>query len=364
MTTFRLEPMPPSSDPPDPVGASSRPRSGAPFVIDSRARPALSVPSTPVIVNLELHDPALLANMITHRLTPIIAASDDGKTSRAVGTYASYGGIFVSCARFTGTWTYDFVQPFAGVIFYLPTHGQVRADLAHGSVVGTVSSAIAIEAAHCRRLTFTHDFARRAIAVPRRALSERLASLLKRQTVEYPVFEIAVDASTPGMLALQALMDFATSSALGLALNDGALRAQGLRESLIDALLEVWPHSHSKAVHAPPATVVPRHVKFATDYLAANPKATMNGEDLAAKSGVSLRSLQQGFTRFVGMPIAAYHRHIRLQHAYDDLLAYPSRPIEDIARKWGFTNAGRFTKYFREAYGASPSDISKDHHWP
>lgn len=347
-----------SPEGPDPVRPLGFPRH-MPSDADAMIGPATDISNAPVILDFELDDPVALADLLSRRLTSIAVSSDGAEGSKAIGTYASHGSIFVSRARFTGTWTYDFPHPFDGVIFYLPTQGQVRADLPHGSVVGTASRAIAIEAGHCRRLTFTDDFARRAIAVPRRALAGRLSHLLKRQIVEPPVFEVSVDAAAAGMLALQALMDFATSTEFGRALNEGVLRAHGLRESLLDVLLEVWSHSHSKALNGPAVPVVPRHVKLVTDYLAANPNATVNSQALATISGVSLRSLQEGFSRFVGMPIVAYQRHVRLQRAYDDLVAEPAVLIEDIARRWGFTNAGRFTRYFREAYGANPFEIAR-----
>lgn len=31
--------------------------------------------------------------------------------------------------------------------------------------------------------------------------------------------------------------------------------------------------------------------------------------------------------------------------------------VEDIALRWGFTNAGRFSRYFKAAYGALPTEI-------
>lgn len=91
----------------------------------------------------------------------------------------------------------------------------------------------------------------------------------------------------------------------------------------------------------------------------ANPNTATSGAELAVMSGVSLRSLQAGFRRFAGMSIIAYQRQIRLENARKDLLEEPAIPVIDIARKWGFSNAGRFSRYFREAYGISPLSVER-----
>ena len=351
-----LESMPSSSSDPD-SQESSKLRRGSPFTINPIDCFVGSVPTTPVILDFEMHDPAALSELLTHRLAPIVASSDGSQAGAAIGTYASHGGIFVSRVQFTGIWTYDFPRPFDGMIFYLPTHGEVHAELTNGSVVGTASTAIAIEASQCRHLTFTGNFARRAIAVPRRVLSDRLVLQNKCAPGVRPIFQTKVEATTSGMRALQTMIDFATSTDFGLALNDGTLQASALRESLLDFLFEAWPHDDLKPANPLSRSVMPRHVKLATDYITANPTVSVNGPALAAMARVSLRTLQEGFIRFVGMPIAVFHRRIRLQCAYDDLVARPTVPIEEIARKWGFTNSGRFTKYFRETYGTHPFEV-------
>ncbi len=312
----------------------------------------------PAILDFEVQDPAALTTLLSQWLSPVVASSDTSQTRKAVGTYASHGGIFVSRVQFTGTWAYDFPEPFDGTIFYLPMQGEVHAELVTGSVVGTVSRAIAIEASQCRRLTFTGNFARRAIAVPRRVLSDRLVYVNTPKLLNRPIFQKEVEAQTSRMKALETMIDFATNTVFGQALNDGSLQALTLRESLVDFLFEAWPHSRSKAGEILSTSFMPRHVKVAVDYIAANTSAPVNSRDLAAIAQVSLRTLQDGFTRFVGMPIAFYHRRVRLQRAYDDLMEHPTVPIEDIAREWGFTNAGRFTRYFRETYGKSPFDAA------
>ncbi|MFB9266021.1 helix-turn-helix domain-containing protein [Bradyrhizobium erythrophlei] len=81
------------------------------------------------------------------------------------------------------------------------------------------------------------------------------------------------------------------------------------------------------------------------------------GTELAALSGISLRSLQAGFRRFVGVSIAAYQRQNSLGAGARRSLARSGRFGGGHCLRWGFTNAGRFSRYVRAAYGILPTEL-------
>ncbi len=60
--------------------------------------------------------------------------------------------------------------------------------------------------------------------------------------------------------------------------------------------------------------------------------------------------------------VAAYIRHQRLEAARRDLTdpAQQAIPIHAIAARWGYLRAADFTRAFRAAYGASPSDLRRE----
>lgn len=60
--------------------------------------------------------------------------------------------------------------------------------------------------------------------------------------------------------------------------------------------------------------------------------------------------------------VAAYIRHQRLEAARRDLTdpAQQSIPVHAIAARWGYLRAADFTRAFRAAYGASPSDHRRE----
>jgi AraC-like DNA-binding protein len=78
---------------------------------------------------------------------------------------------------------------------------------------------------------------------------------------------------------------------------------------------------------------------------------------VAAEHHISRRHLQRLFQQR-GMTVAASIRQQRLERACCDLTAphLATYPISAIAARWGFRHAADFSRAFRKAYGATPSD--------
>ena len=76
--------------------------------------------------------------------------------------------------------------------------------------------------------------------------------------------------------------------------------------------------------------------------------------DLCARLHVNERTLQLGFAEIYGMGPIAYARQSRLAAARQEL-SEGNVPIAEVAVKWGFFHPGRFSDYYRAAYGYPPS---------
>jgi transcriptional regulator GlxA family with amidase domain len=98
-------------------------------------------------------------------------------------------------------------------------------------------------------------------------------------------------------------------------------------------------------------------MRQAMDAMQEHPEYPYTLTDLADITGVSTRSLQAGFRRYLGSTPMAYLRQVRLARAHDDLRAAdPSqRTVAEIAYRWGFTHLGRFAAVYRARYGQPPS---------
>lgn len=83
--------------------------------------------------------------------------------------------------------------------------------------------------------------------------------------------------------------------------------------------------------------------------------------DLAAKAGVSPRTLQQSFLHYAGMPPIVWLRNRRLNAARRDLLAAAESgmTVAEVAMKWSFWHLGRFSQSYFALFGEYPKTTAK-----
>jgi AraC-like DNA-binding protein len=132
-----------------------------------------------------------------------------------------------------------------------------------------------------------------------------------------------------------------------------------LVDSLIHGLLLVADHPYHDALAAPAAPGRPAAVRDAMDIIEAGPHLPLTTSTLARQCHVSVRTLQQGFHRHLGMSPMAYVRVVRLRRAHRDLRsADPAHhTVAAIAHRWGFTNLSRFAAAHKTMYGQTPLQV-------
>ncbi|MEW2570630.1 helix-turn-helix transcriptional regulator [Streptomyces sp. NPDC047070] len=132
--------------------------------------------------------------------------------------------------------------------------------------------------------------------------------------------------------------------------------ARRLGAALVTTMLHSVPHQYSEALGntVRPGTAPVRRV---TDAMHADPAHPFTQTELAALSGVSLRSLQNAFRDHHGQPLMVYLRNLRLDRAHTDLhtAQRPGTTIADIANRWGFFHHSRFAAYYQQRFGTLPS---------
>jgi anti-anti-sigma factor len=79
--------------------------------------------------------------------------------------------------------------------------------------------------------------------------------------------------------------------------------------------------------------------------------------DIAAAAFVTVRAVQLAFRHYLDMTPMTYLRQVRLDGAHDELLAADPgcTTVTAVAADWHFTNASRFSAYYRAAYGVAPA---------
>jgi AraC-like DNA-binding protein len=129
-----------------------------------------------------------------------------------------------------------------------------------------------------------------------------------------------------------------------------------LVESLIHGFLLVADHPYRKTLAAPAEPGRPAAVRNAMDIIEAGAHLPLTISALARQCHVSVRTLQEGFRRHLGMSPMAYVRVVRLRRAHRDLLSADPlhSTVAAIAHRWGFTHLGRFAAEHKTVYGETP----------
>jgi AraC-like DNA-binding protein len=82
----------------------------------------------------------------------------------------------------------------------------------------------------------------------------------------------------------------------------------------------------------------------------------LSADVIATSLGISVRTLHLLFER-TGSSFARHVQQRRLEECRAALLAWPTRPVIDIAFAWGFGSLPTFYRSFAQRFGATPGDV-------
>ncbi|MEV4642278.1 AraC family transcriptional regulator [Actinoplanes sp. NPDC049548] len=135
-----------------------------------------------------------------------------------------------------------------------------------------------------------------------------------------------------------------------------------LIETLTVGLLLAARHPHREALARPAVAYRPPPVRRAVEAVEARPEHPFTVEGLADAAGVSVRTLQAAFRRYLGCTPMAYVRDVRLSRVHDELSdADPGlTTVTAVAQRWGFAHMGRFAAAYRARYHVAPSQTLQE----
>ena len=91
-----------------------------------------------------------------------------------------------------------------------------------------------------------------------------------------------------------------------------------------------------------------------SEYLLARTEQKVTVSELAEKFGVSAAQVKSSFQGVYGMTPAAFLRAQKM-HGAAEILRKTDRTVLDIAGQFGYDNASKFAKAFRDVIGVSPN---------
>lgn len=102
--------------------------------------------------------------------------------------------------------------------------------------------------------------------------------------------------------------------------------------------------------------LLPRSLSRALDYLDAHAQSEVLLTDIAAAACVSVSSLLRHFNEHLGLTPMAYLRQLRLDRARAELHQGNAGRIAELAQRWGFQSAGKFSQAYLRRFGERPSE--------
>ncbi|NIH86586.1 helix-turn-helix domain-containing protein [Amycolatopsis granulosa] len=238
----------------------------------------------------------------------------------------------------------------------LPISGRARYRYGGQAAILEAGTASVVSPYGDFRFEIDGEFDQIVLRLDRRRV-ERTAAVLAGTTGSVPVqFELAVHRVSGGLLALiEAAVRLVGDPRL-----DGRLRlVHQLDSLLVETLLLSHPSNLSDRFGGTAASPSTSRVRRAMEYMLAHLSEPLSLADVARQCDVSLRSLQIGFRREVGLSPREWLRAERLDRAHDLLAAAApdATTVTATALGCGFVHLGDFAAQFKQRFGVSPSAV-------
>ncbi|GII23306.1 AraC family transcriptional regulator [Planosporangium mesophilum] len=289
-----------------------------------------------------------------HRLAPLERAPDLSMSLRTV----QLGPIMLGRLGYGADVSLDFGELGNAYHVSIPLSGRVEAVCGGETSVSTCKrAAVYLPAGRTTITRWSADCVQYGVKIEREYLESVLESMIGRPVrspVRFPfTFDVTDGAAAEWLRLVQTL---AADLDLDTSMLYDPLMADQLARAVTTGLLLATGHEYQELLRGRTAPVRPRTVKRAIDAMEANPERPFTLPELAELVGCSVRSLQEAFRRYVGVPPMTYLRDVRLQRVHEDLSAADgTASVAEVAYRWGFHHLGRFAADYRRRYGVSPS---------
>ncbi|MFI2280844.1 AraC family transcriptional regulator [Nocardia beijingensis] len=138
---------------------------------------------------------------------------------------------------------------------------------------------------------------------------------------------------------------------------DPRLRPQ-IEQLMMSQFLLAQPNSYTEfLLDVAPGKSTPRPIRLAEQLITDHAHEMLTITDIAEAVGLSVRSLQEGFRRYLDTTPTARLREARLVGVHAALAAADptTTTVAAVAADWGFWHLGRFAALYRRRWGVPPS---------
>lgn len=228
--------------------------------------------------------------------------------------------------------------------------GRVRSG--HGShrVEASAGAAYLLGPGQAARCEWAAPVRVQRLVVPAETMSRLCAELTGLHDVHFaPVRQVSTRLSL-GVPGLMNWLDTAAGQELPALSRSSAIRMMAAM------VLDIFPNDAQERDVGSQAA--PREIRLALEFIRAHVGEDISVKEIAAAANTSERSLQRAFRYHLDATPLGYLQVLRLERAHRDLLAADPGVVTvgEVAARWGFGHAGRFSEAYLRHHGAYPSE--------
>jgi AraC-like DNA-binding protein len=121
-------------------------------------------------------------------------------------------------------------------------------------------------------------------------------------------------------------------------------------------LLHEQPLAQSRNRRSAMIAPAPASLRRAVEFIHAHSDTAIGLTDIADAACVSVSSLLRQFNGHLGQSPVGFLRVVRLERARTELRGDGALPVREVALRWGFQNASKFTRAYQQQFGELPSE--------
>lgn len=255
------------------------------------------------------------------------------------------------------------VEQLGFFLVEVPLSGASETQYGKNKVITNIGSGVVAGPYQQFSTKWNAECSKLLIKINRLALEKYLSNMLGCDLQRPLEFRVGVDLCSPASASLCHMIqwlvaELENSQSL---LNNAPLGYSQYEQMLMWVLLNAQPNNYSDELASRKPSVAPHYVHCVEDYIHEHCAEPITLSQLVDMSGVSGRTLLEGFRRHKGTSPMKYLKSVRMERVHNELKnadANQSR-VTEIALAWGFTQLGKFSVEYKQRFGESPSDTLK-----
>ena len=204
-------------------------------------------------------------------------------------------------------------------------------------------------------LNFGDEFDQFIVRIPERTLETTLARLMGVLPRGPLRFSVEASSGSNYERLRRSLMMLMHERAVS---ETSSLVTRELEETFVVQFLLSNQHNHLEALLTAASPATPKQVQIVEEFIEANWDKPLTIEDIARVTDTPVRTIYSAFKRYRGYGPKTFLRQVRLNKARE-LLQQGRHSVSAVAGMCGFPSAGRFSRYYRAAFGELPSDTRR-----